>query len=457
MHATQELLHRYDRPGPRYTSYPTAVEFHEGFGADDYALRLQALAAREDPLSLYVHLPFCRERCLYCACNVVISPHGKAADPYLARLHREIDLVAQHLGPRKKCVSQLHFGGGTPTYYGPEALRALMERLRANFAWDSTAELAMELDPRVTTRAHLEALAAEGFNRVSLGVQDLDPEVQAVIGRVQPVALTEALIEDARALGIGSVNIDLIYGLPKQTLASFRETLAQVARMRPERLAIYGFAYVPWLQGHQKKLPQEAMPGPAERVALLALASEVLTEAGYLHIGMDHFALPDSDLCEARAQGRLWRNFMGYTTSRAPDMIGFGLSSIGYVSGAYVQNHKKLSSWQAALDAGRLPVERGLPLTDDDKLRAHVIRELMCNLVLDPREVEARYEVNFWETFGDALPDLEEMEREGLIRRDGALLRVTELGQVFVRNVAMLFDGYLQRRRQDRPVFSRTV
>jgi oxygen-independent coproporphyrinogen-3 oxidase len=456
MHITPDLLQRYDRPGPRYTSYPTAIEFREDFGEQDYKARLQSVARGDDDLSVYVHLPFCRQRCLYCACNVVISPHGKASEPYLSALHEEIAHVGSTLG-RSRRVTQLHLGGGTPTYSAPRAISALMHHLRGFFHWDEDAELAIELDPRATTISHLEVLREEGFNRVSLGVQDFDPRVQETIGRVQPIELTRGLVTQARQMGMRSVNLDLIYGLPHQTPETFRRSLELVAEIRPERLAIYGFAYVPWIQGHQKKLPADAMPGPEERLELLALCSEILTEAGYEHIGMDHFALPDSDLCQARREGRLWRNFMGYTTARAPHMLGFGLSSIGYVDGAYVQNEKNLARYNKRLTEQSLPVARGRALTEDDKLRAHVIRELMCNLTLDRARVEAQFKVDFQDTFADALEGLAQMQAQGLVRLEGPHIHVTGLGQIFVRNIAMLFDGYLNKRNQGRPVFSRTV
>jgi oxygen-independent coproporphyrinogen-3 oxidase len=456
MHVTPELLAKHDKPGPRYTSYPTAIDFDASFGATDYEARLAKAAESSEPLSLYVHLPFCQARCLYCACHVVISPHGKGVDPYMEALRREIELVSSRLGGKRR-VTQLHLGGGTPTYHDPDALRALLGWLRAGFALDEGAEVAVELDPRVTTPAHLEALAAEGFNRVSLGVQDFDPKVQEAIGRVQSVEQTRALIAQARALGISSVNLDLIYGLPHQTPESFRETLGQVVELGPDRLAIYAFAWVPWLKGHQKKMPQEALPDAKARLALLAVASEVLTEAGYVHIGMDHFAKPDDELCRARAEGRLSRNFMGYTTSRAPDMIGLGLSSIGFVDGAYVQNEKQLAAYERAIEAGRLPVERGRALSDEDHLRAYVIRELMCNLVVHKGEVRRRFGVDFDAHFAELDGALGKLTDDGLIREDGEALRVEPLGQLFVRSVAMLFDAYTHQRRQDRPTFSRTV
>ncbi len=456
MHITPELLKRYDRPGPRYTSYPTALEFQDSFTNHNYIQRLKKASDVDAPLSLYIHLPFCRKRCLYCACNVVISPHGKASMSYLEALHREIKLVAQHVGSARP-VTQLHFGGGTPTYYEPGEIVALMDVIRANFALAEDAEIAMELDPRVTTPEHLEALASQGFNRLSLGVQDIDSRVQETIGRIQPVAQTQQLIDQARALGIDDINIDLIYGLPHQNIDTFTRTLRQTITWAPQRLAIYGFAWVPWVQKHQRKLPEEAMPSPQERLDLLSLASSMLTEAGYEHIGMDHFARPDSSLCRARREGKLWRNFMGYTTSRAPDMLGLGLSSIGEVSDAYVQNHKKLSLYLKDLSEGRLPIARGLAKTDDDLLRGHIIRELMSNLTLEISNVERLYEINFEHCFKPQLQALAEMEKQGLVRLTPSHIHVTSLGQIFVRNIAMLFDSYLPKHKRDKPVFSRTV
>jgi oxygen-independent coproporphyrinogen III oxidase len=450
------LLKRLDRPGPRYTSYPTALEFSEAFDEGAYLEALaRAATTPSEPLSLYLHLPFCEERCLYCACNVVITRHAEPAARYLERLQREIAMVARHLGERRG-VTQLHLGGGTPTYFSPERLTTLFARLRETFTLLPDAEVAVEVDPRVTTEDHLEALVAAGVNRLSFGVQDFEPLVQQTIHRQQSVAATRALMQTAYALGVGSVNLDLIYGLPHQTSATMERTLEHVVALRPERLAIYSFAYVPWMHAHQKQLPQHAMPTGDEKLELLVLARERLTQAGYVDIGMDHFALPDDELCVAQNEGRLWRNFMGYTTARAPDMVAFGMSGIGEVGGAYVQNEKKLSRYMAAIDADRLPVARGWRLSDDDRLRQHVIREWMCHFRVSRSDVAARFAVDFDETFASELEDLAALGRDGLIRFGDDGFEATELGRMMPRNVAMVFDRYT-RARAGEARFSRTV
>ena len=452
-----EEAQRYDRPGPRYTSYPTANEFHDAFDADAYRSALRAAGEVDAPLSLYLHLPFCEERCLYCACNVVITPHAQVTVPYLDRLETEMDLVTEALG-RARPVAQLHLGGGTPTYFSPEQMHDLMTRLEARFAFTPDAEKALEVDPRVTTRDHLEVLVEHGFNRLSLGVQDFDPTVQESIRRVQSVEQTAALMQDARELGFGSLNVDLIYGLPHQNPASFARTIEQVAALAPDRLAVYSFALVPWLKHHQKLLPHDALPDAETKLELLMTAREGLAAAGYLDIGMDHFALPDDELAVAQRDGRLWRNFMGYTTVRAPDMIGLGISAIGSVGPTFAQNEKKLSRYYAALDAGRLPIERGYALNADDAVRQHVIRDWMCQFRIDAADVETRFGIDFEQYFADELATLRErFEPEGLVRVHADGVDAEELGRLFPRNVAMVFDAYLKAKHEDGPRFSRTV
>ena len=457
LRVSYEQAQRYDRPGPRYTSYPTAVEFHDGFGAGDYAGALRRAADVDAPMSLYLHLPFCQERCLYCACNVVITPHAYVAEPYLDYLEREMDLVASQLGSRRP-VAQLHLGGGTPTYFTPGQLRDVMARLNRRFAFAPGAEKALEVDPRVTTREHLEALAEEGFNRLSLGVQDFDPTVQKAVNRVQSVEQTRELMDAARELGFGSLNVDLIYGLPHQSPASFARTVRQVTLLRPGRLAVYSFALVPWLKHHQKELPKEAMPGGRTKLELLLTARDLLGEAGYVDIGMDHFALPDDELATSQRDGTLWRNFMGYTTVRAPDLVGLGISAIGSVGGTFAQNEKKLTRYYRALDEGRLPVERGYALSDDDLLRQHVIREWMCQFRIDVADVERRFGIDFGDAFATELETLRrEFVPEGLVRISADAIEAEPLGRLFPRNVAMVFDVHLRARTDSGPAFSRTV
>lgn len=458
---TAELLARYDRPGPRYTSYPTAVEFHEGFTEADYRERLAAADRRSaEPLSLYAHLPFCEARCLFCGCNVIITRHREVAAGYLAHLVREIALLSTEL-PTRRTLSQLHWGGGTPTYYGPEDLERLFGAITRHFSFTEDADIGIEADPRVTTDAHIGRLRALGFNRLSLGVQDFAPDVQAAVHRIQSVEQTSALVARARAEGFLSVNLDLIFGLPHQTADGFARTLEEVLAIRPDRLAVYSFAYVPWIKGHMKRIASDALPSAAAKLDLLALAIERLTSAGYRQIGMDHFALPEDELARAAERGRLHRNFMGYAVRAASDLVGVGASAIGDVAGAFTQNTKKLSAYGAAIDAGRFPVERGYRLSPDDLRRRDVIAQIMCALRVDLTGFGDRYGVSFAEYFEE---ELDALRREGgpvahgLVELTADALVLTPLGRPFVRTVAMTFDRYLARRTEGpQPVFSRTV
>ncbi len=453
----RRLLKRYDRSGPRYTSYPTALHFHEGFDHVSYEARL-AEANRQGadkPWSVYLHLPFCQKRCLFCACNVIISPRKQAVVSYLDEIAREIDLVAAHI-PNRRRISQLHLGGGTPTYFAPDELGRLLDHLLERFELEPGAEASVEVDPRVTTVEHLEVLVARGFNRVSLGVQDFDADVQEAVGRQQPLEQTRSLVEACRRLELESINFDLIYGLPHQTPQSFARTLELALEMAPTRLAIYGFAYVPWMKGHQKKLNNGALPQRDARFELLATARATLAQAGYVDIGMDHFALPEDELAVAQRQGRLWRNFMGYTVCKAPDMLGFGISAIGDVQGAFVQNVRKLSTYRKALAEGRLPVERGYALNEDDKLRQSVIRELMCHGRIDKAQIEQIFDIDFDHTFANELKALQKDAQAGLVTLKRQKVEATELGRLFVRNLAMPFDRHLNVA-QGAERYSRTV
>jgi len=456
---TPEQVAHYDRPGPRYTSYPTAVEFNPAFTASSYARRLAAADARPgEPLSVYTHIPFCAERCRFCACYVIASPMGtRVTEPYLAHLFREIELVAEAL-PHRRTVSQYHWGGGTPTYLSVPEIHALLDHVERFFTFAPKAEIAIEVDPRVTTAEQLAALRSRGFNRLSLGVQDLEPEVQEAIGRIQPLEVTAATMDEARRLGFGGINVDLIYGLPHQTRASFRAMLDSVIALAPDRLAIYSFAYVPWLKGNQKKLETGVLPDRDTKIALILDARERLLAAGYRAIGMDHFARPDDELSVALDAGRLQRNFMGYTVQEAADQIAFGVSAIGQVQGAYAQNHKKLSDYYADLDAGVFPVERGFAMSPDDRLRADVIQSLMCGFSVDRAAIERRHGVDFPRYFAAELARVEALAGEGLAELDRSGIRVTPLGQLFVRNLAMCFDRYLPATQQSpKPRFSRTI
>jgi len=455
-----KLLARHDRPGPRYTSYPTAVEFSDDFGSEDYGDRLEAAAERtDDGLSIYVHLPFCEARCSFCACHVVVTKRPEISEPYVDRIIAEADLVVSRLGDRRRVV-QYHWGGGTPTHHPPERLRSLHERLTERVEIDPAAEVAVEVDPRVTTMAHLETLAELGFNRISLGVQDLDPNVQRLIGRDQTRQETEDLYARARRLGFESINFDLIYGLPGQDSTTLDQTLDAVVAMRPDRLAVYSFAFVPWMRPHQKRIDDALLPGTETKFGLLAQVVATLTGAGYRQIGMDHFALPDDELVTAADDGTLTRTFMGYTTKRDTDTVALGTSGISDVDGAYAQNHRRLASYYEMIDNGRLPIERGYRLDRDDRIRRYVITELMCNGVIDLDDAGRRFGFEGGSYFAQELRALQEpggLAEEGLARVDGAVVRTTGLGNLFVRRLAVLFDVHTARRSGERPMFSRTV
>ena len=458
--STAELLARYDRPGPRYTSYPTAVEFHPGFTEADYRERLAVADTLAEPLSLYAHLPFCEERCLFCGCNVVVTKRQDVTQQYLDHVLGEIDLLAQHL-PHRRRVSQMHWGGGTPTFYPAHDLERLFHAISERFEFTPDAELGIEVDPRVTTSHQIASLRRLGFNRLSMGVQDFAPEVQRAVHRIQSYEWTRDMVAQARAEGFTSVNIDLIYGLPYQTVEGFRQTLDRVVEIRPDRVAVYSFAFVPWIKAHMKHLPNEAMPDASLKLELLALSIDAFTRAGYRAIGMDHFALPEDELSRAIETRTLSRNFMGYTVQSARDMVAVGISAIGDVQGAFVQNVKKLPPYEESIAAGRFPVERGYRLDADDHLRRHVITELMCNFHLDRRDVERRFGIDFASTFAPELAELtapDSPSTDGLMVVTPEALEVTPLGRRFVRNLCMVFDRHLRARAAgEKPVFSRTV
>jgi oxygen-independent coproporphyrinogen-3 oxidase len=453
-----ELLRAYDRPGPRYTSYPTAVEFGASF--DEAAYRRQLARAAEapgEPLSLYVHLPFCEERCSFCGCMVIITRKREVAARYLDFLHREIAMLAEALGGRRRVV-QYHWGGGTPTYLAPAQMEALHAAVTRHFEIRPGAEVAIEVDPRVTSFEQVDLLRRLGFNRLSMGVQDFDPVVQEAVNRVQGESETRALFDHARRAGFESINVDLIYGLPFQTLGSFARTVGGVIEMRPDRVAVYSYAHVPWIRGNQKRIRPEDLPAPERKLELFVEARCRFLGAGYRQIGMDHFALPGDELALAAEALRLHRNFMGYTTRPAPDMVGLGVSAIGDVRGAFAQNTKRLSVYYAALEAGRFPIERGYLLDEDDRVRRHVITQLMCNFHLDPAEVERRFGICFETYFARELAELREGPvRHGFLEIEGGGLRLTPTGRLFVRNVCMSFDRHLRAKAPDTPIFSRTI
>jgi len=456
-----DLLRRYDRPGPRYTSYPTAPQFHAGFGENE--LREAAAASNGDPiprrLSLYVHVPFCTSPCFYCGCNRIITRDKSRGEAYLARLYREIAMTAE-LFDRDREVIQLHFGGGTPNFLSPEQLREVVDTLGSHFRFSASRErdISIELDPRFVTPADIAQLADIGFNRASFGVQDFDPEVQAAVNRIQSVEETQAVVDACRASGFRSVNVDLIYGLPKQNPDGFARTLDIVTAMRPDRIAVYSYAHMPQLFKPQRQLNADDLPSAETKLALLQLAITRLTAAGYVYIGMDHFALPDDDLATAQSRGGLHRNFMGYTTHADSDLIGLGVSAISHIGDSFSQNPRDLASWQIALDEGRLPVFRGMRLSEDDQLRADLIQALMCQGEVPVRALERRYGIRFESYFADALGRLQPLAEDGLVRVEPDRIAVTSRGRLLLRNIAMCFDRYLEQPGTvATPRFSRAI
>ena len=447
---TPELLQRYDVAGPRYTSYPTADRFVEAFGEADYIQALQqrkeGLASRVSPLSLYVHIPFCESLCYYCACNKIITKHKDRAATYLRYLTREVELQVAHLGPGHS-VSQLHLGGGTPTFLSDDELRELVAMLRRHFQFVPGGEYSVEVDPRTVDENRLAVLAELGFNRLSFGVQDFDPAVQKAIHRVQPVEKVFAMVHAARALGFESVNVDLIYGLPLQTPESFARTLAQVNELRPDRIALYAYAHLPERFKPQRRIHAAELPLAGAKVAMLAQSLDAFSEAGYVYIGMDHFALPQDALAVAKRQGRLHRNFQGYSTQPDCDLIALGVSAIGRMGSTYSQNAKTLDEYCDALDQGHLPIVRGLPLSRDDMIRRAVIMALMCQGQLQFESINLAWLIDFKSYFAPEMKALQEMQIQGLVKLSDTGIEVTTMGWFFVRAVGMVFDRYLQQGR----------
>ena len=463
-----ELLRRYDRPGPRYTSYPTAPRFHDGFGEAE--LREAALASNGDPiprrLSLYVHIPFCTSPCFYCGCNRIITRDKSRAEGYLARLYREIDLTAR-LFDRDREVIQLHFGGGTPNFLTPAQLREVVDTLRSQFRFSGAQarDVSIELDPRFVDADDIAQLADIGFNRASFGVQDFDPAVQQAVNRIQSVGQTRTVVDACRTNGFRSVNVDLIYGLPKQNAAGFARTLDIVNGMRPDRVAVYSYAHLPNVFKAQRQIAEADLPTPVAKLGLLQLAIERLGNAGYDYIGMDHFALPDDELAIARRHGGLHRNFMGYTTHADSDLLGLGVSAISHLGDTYSQNPRDVAAWQVALDQGKLPVFRGMRLDPDDQLRADLIQSLMCRGEIPVAALERRHGIDFPAYFADALDRLQPLAADGLVRFGDDRIAVTSRGRLLLRNIAMCFDRYLHECPPDHaaiapqatPRFSRAI
>ncbi len=456
---TDDLLRQYDVPGPRYTSYPTADRFVEAFVGADYAQALtqrrSGVAALALPLSLYVHIPFCESLCYYCACNKIITKHHEKAEEYLRYLGREVELHTALMGTAQS-VSQLHLGGGSPTFLSDEELRSLMAMLKRNFSFVPGGEYSIEIDPRTIDERRLDTLAELGFNRLSFGVQDFDLAVQKAVHRVQPAEQVFALVAAARSRGFESINVDLIYGLPKQSPESFDRTLAQVVELKPDRIALYAYAHLPDRFKPQRRIHTLDLPTGGSKISMLSRSLAALLGAGYVYVGMDHFALPDDALAVAKRQGRLHRNFQGYSTQPDCDLIALGVSSIGRIGATYSQNAKTLEEYYDALDHGNFPVVRGLALTRDDLVRRAVIMALMCQGNVQFESIELAYLIEFRSYFAKEMEALQGLSEQGLVSLDETGIQVTDKGWFFVRAVAMVFDRYLQTDRT-RARFSKII
>ncbi|AAZ96588.1 oxygen-independent coproporphyrinogen III oxidase HemN [Thiobacillus denitrificans ATCC 25259] len=450
-----ELLQKYSVPGPRYTSYPTAPYFHTGFGETDWREAL-ARARSDRALSLYAHVPFCDSLCYYCGCNMVATRDYSKTVPYLAAIEREMERTAALVDPGR-VVRQLHWGGGTPTYLNPDDIRRLMAMMQRNFTIAPDAEISCEVDPRELTYEHLAALRETGFNRLSFGVQDMDSDVQQAVNRIQSEFLIRQVLDWARELGFSSINLDLIVGLPKQTVESFSRTLERVTNWAPDRLAVFAYAHVPWIKKHQNLINEADLPDAATRLGLQQAVNDALAAAGYVNIGLDHFARPEDELVRAQQNKTLWRNFQGYTTHKDCDILAFGVSSISQTDDVYMQNDKNLKRYQDRAAANGFAVERGLRLTRDDQVRRDAITRVMCDLELDFAAFGKEWDVSFGDYFADALVQLRPLADDGLVDIAADRISVTATGRLFLRNIGMCFDRYLKEAAGERPRYSRTA
>jgi oxygen-independent coproporphyrinogen-3 oxidase len=452
-----DLIRRYDQSGPRYTSYPTAVEFHEGFGEQAYRAACERSNAADRPLSLYFHIPFCDTVCFYCACNKVATKDRGMAQPYLDRVYRELEMQRALFGEGRR-VEQLHWGGGTPTFISRDQMRGLMGTTRRWFdmAGDEEGEYSVEIDPREADAGTVALLRGLGFNRMSLGVQDFDPRVQKAVNRLQTEAETLAVLEAARSEGFRSISIDLIYGLPLQSVAGFERTLERIAAFAPDRISVFNYAHLPARFMPQRRINEADLPAPQTKLDILKTTGERLADAGYVYIGMDHFARPDDELALAQRDGTLYRNFQGYSTHADCDLLGIGVTSIGKIDNAYAQNRRTLDAYYDDIDAGRLPVFRGIELDRDDEIRRDVITRLICNFTLDYADVERAWDIDFAAYFRDELPKLAPMEDDGLLETSAGGIEVLPRGRLLIRNICMVFDAYLAAK-QGAVGFSRVI
>lgn len=447
---------KYSKPGPRYTSYPTAPEFSETFTQDDLK-EFYKNQSDDRPLSLYIHMPFCRSACYFCGCNTIFTSKEDKKTRYIEYLKKELDILKNHLNT-KRVVTQMHFGGGTPTFFSPSQLEIVITAIKEIFPnFSPNAEISCEVDPRYFTVEHMNVLKAGGCNRLSFGVQDLDEEVQKTIHRIQPFELTQNVIKIAREAGIHSINTDLIYGLPYQTRESFKKTLEQMITLNTDRFAVFNYAHVPWLMKTMRKFDETTFPKPEVKLEMLKDTIDFFTSNGYKMVGMDHFAKPEDELFKAIEKGELHRNFQGYTTKGGADLIGIGLTSIGNGVDYYAQNFKELEPWENAIDNGDLPVYKGYRLSDDDMLRQFVIMELMSNFSLNIKRVEEEFKINFKEYFDDAIKALKEFEDAQLLKITDNKIEVSQTGSMLIRNICMPFDAYLNKIPEEKRRFSKTI
>jgi oxygen-independent coproporphyrinogen III oxidase len=456
LRVSEEFLARYNRPGPRYTSYPTAPVWNDAFGPDDLEKVHTEANRAGTPVSLYMHIPFCESLCLFCACNVIIQKDKQVAPPYLSVLNRELERVSRAVS-RERQVVQFHWGGGTPTYLTPEQIEDLFGATREHFTFAPDAEVGIEVDPRVTSRAHLETLRRLGFNRLSMGIQDFHPEVQKAIHRIQPYEITRDLIFAARELGFDSINVDLIYGLPHQTPERFAHTVDQILQLAPDRVALFSYAHVPWLKKQQGSFAA-FLPEGMQKFEIFRTGLMKFLEAGYLYIGMDHFAKPGDELAISQQNRSLHRNFQGYTTKAGADLYGMGVTAISGIQDAYAQNHRDLASWEKAVAERGIATMRGYHLSADDRLRRAVISRLLCHTVVIKDEISREFGVDFDRYFAEELRHLEPSRDDGLVLLEPNEIRTTWLGRIFIRNLAMVFDPYLEKQQlAAKPLFSKTL
>ena len=449
-----EKFSKYSKPGPRYTSYPTALEFNSDFKYDSY---IDFLENSTEKLSLYVHLPFCRSACYFCGCNVVFTSKEEKLSRYVDYLKKEIDILATHIDTKREVV-QFHFGGGTPTFYKAFELDEIVSYIKSKFPnWSSDAEISCEIDPRYFNEDQMKVFQKHGFNRISFGVQDLDDKVQQEIHRVQPLELTKNAVELARKYGINSINTDFIYGLPYQTLETFKKTLELSTQLNPDRVAVFNYAHVPWLMKTMRKFDETTLPTPDVKLQIFQHTIDFFEKQGYKMVGMDHFARPEDELFSAIEKGELHRNFQGYTTRGGANLVGIGLTSIGEGERYYAQNTKDMKLYEKALEAGKLPFERGVMLNDDDFLRKAVIMELMANFSIDMKRVDAEHKIDFKAYFADALEALQEFVEAELVSINDEKLSVSTTGTLLIRNIAMPFDAYMKKYAQNKKAFSKTV